>query len=156
MDNEEIAARLAIQQLEGEYARSWDTGDATAWTSVFTDDGIFEMVAVGDRPGIFVQGHKDLENFCREFTGSVQGLHLMHLPAIKVDGDSAESWMHFEFRSGVGEEQSSVMGVYLSSFKLTAQGWRMTHRREQAVARSKGGFYSIPSRLQLLNNCRGD
>lgn len=156
MDNGEIAARLAIQNLEGEYARSWDTGDARAWANVFVDDGIFEMVAVGDRPGILVQGRENLQNFCDEFTQSVQGLHLMHQPAITVEGGSAESWMHFEFRSMSGADQSSVMGVYLTSFRLTEQGWRMSHRREQAVSRSKSSFFAIPDRKTLLNNCGGD
>jgi uncharacterized protein (TIGR02246 family) len=156
MDNTEIAARLAIQNLEGEYARSWDTGDASAWANVFVEDGIFQMVAVGDRPGILVQGRENLQNFCSEFTQAVGGLHLMHQPAITVDGDSAESWMHFEFRSMSVADQSSVMGIYLTSFKQTDSGWRMSHRREQAVSRSKSSFFAIPDRNTVLNNCSGD
>ncbi len=155
MDDAEIAARLAIQNIEGEYARSWDTGDAAAWANVFIDDGIFEMVAVGDRPGISVQGRENLREFCSEFTQTVQGLHLMHQPAITVDGDTAESWMHFEFRSMSGADQSSVMGIYLTSFQYTRLGWRMSHRREQAVSRSKSSFFAIPDRKTLLNNCSG-
>jgi len=152
MNNDEMIARLAIQNLEGEYARSWDTCDAEAWAGVFAGDGIFEMIAVGDRPGIFVKGSNDLENFCRQFTDTVQGLHLMHIPSITVIGDRAESWMHFEFRSASGADQSSVMGVYLTDYQLTDKGWRLSHRREQAVSRSKNSFFPIPNRDELLKN----
>tara|TARA_B110000444_G_scaffold261157_1_gene311502 strand:- start:381 stop:851 length:471 start_codon:yes stop_codon:yes gene_type:complete len=156
MINAEIAARVAIQNIEGEYARSWDTADAEAWTKVFVEDGIFEMVAVGDRPGIAVRGRKNLYKFCSEFTQEFQGLHLMHQPVIKIDGNTAESWMHFEFRSMSASGHSSVMGIYLTSFKQTGQGWKIAHRREQAVSRSKSNFYSIPDREDLLNNCCGN
>ena len=34
-----IADRLAILQLEADYARTWDTRDAAGWAGLFTDDG---------------------------------------------------------------------------------------------------------------------
>jgi hypothetical protein len=43
----EVEARLEIINLEAEYARSWDVGDANGWASVFTENGTFEMAPVG-------------------------------------------------------------------------------------------------------------
>ena len=67
--NDELAtleAHLALLNLEGEYARTWDTGDAAGWAALFTDDGVFEMVGVGDLPGLRVEGSEQLAGFCRQ------------------------------------------------------------------------------------------
>jgi 3-phenylpropionate/cinnamic acid dioxygenase small subunit len=46
---EEAEARLAIMDLEAEYARAWDAGDAEGWAAVFTEDGVFDMAGVGNQ-----------------------------------------------------------------------------------------------------------
>src|SRR5207247_10145777 len=89
----------AICNLEGHYAHTWDTGDADGWAALFTADGAFEMVGVGDPPSVRYEGTTELAQFCRTIHKSVKGLHLMHTPAIDVRGDEADGWVHFEFRS---------------------------------------------------------
>jgi 3-phenylpropionate/cinnamic acid dioxygenase small subunit len=46
---EEAEARLAIMDLDAEYARAWDAGDAEGWAAVFTEDGVFDMAGVGNQ-----------------------------------------------------------------------------------------------------------
>ncbi len=31
--------RMELFDLEGRYARTWDSGDAAGWAALFTDDG---------------------------------------------------------------------------------------------------------------------
>ncbi|MBO0730862.1 MAG: nuclear transport factor 2 family protein, partial [Acidimicrobiaceae bacterium] len=46
-----VEDRVAIENLEGRYARTWDTGDATGWAAVFTEDGEWEAKAAGTQAG---------------------------------------------------------------------------------------------------------
>lgn len=141
-------ATLEIFALEGEYARAWDTGDAAGWADVFTADGVFEMVAAGGVPGTVVRGTAALRDFCTTFTATTAGLHLMHLPQVKVAGDTAEGRLHFEF---IGLTRAApnhtarrhTTGYYIIRYRRTAAGWRIEHRLEKAVARAPSEFFDI-------------
>ena len=143
----DIAAHLAILNLEGEYARTWDSVDPEGWAALFCPEGIFEMLPVGNTPGAFYQGREALAEFCRVINSSYRGLHLIHVPSIRVEGDSARGWIHFEFRSISGSTQGSVAGIYQVDYRRTDEGWRIEHRIEQAVARSSDSFSEIPETL---------
>jgi hypothetical protein len=138
----------AICNLEGHYAHTWDTGDADGWAALFTSDGAFEMVGVGGRPTRRFEGTAALGQFCRDIHKTVKGLHLMHTPAVDVIGDTAESWVHFEFRSRdprVGHaEMSSTMGVYHVHYVRIGAVWRMRERIETAVSRNTASYFAIP------------
>jgi hypothetical protein len=143
-----LEARLDLLDLEGEYARTWDTGDAEGWAALFTEDGVFEMVGVGDLPGTRVEGQQQLVGFCRQIHESYEGLHLLHAPSLILEGERARGWIHFEFRflhrMGDAAELGDVAGVYQVAYLRTPAGWRIQHRVEQAVARSSGAFYGVP------------
>src|SRR4051812_30418059 len=98
MTNEELEARLlavedrlAILELEGVYARAFDSRDGAGWAALFTDDGIYQGRLL---PGMnaaevpYVQGRAALETFCTEAPFS--GIHLMNVPQITFDGDRAK------------------------------------------------------------------
>ena len=68
--------RLEIIDLEAEYSRAWDSGDAKGWADVFTPDGVFEIIKSGDQPTRLVTGTKELAGFCAEVSEYYQGLHL--------------------------------------------------------------------------------
>ena len=143
----DVAAHLAILNLEGEYARTWDTVDPEGWAGLFTREGVFEMLPVGNLPAGFYQGREALAEFCRQINASYRGLHLIHVPSIRVEGDSARGWIHFEFRSISGSTLGSVAGIYQVDYRRTEEGWRIEHRIEQAVARSSDSFSEIPETL---------
>jgi len=141
-------ARLAVYDLEGSYARAWDTADAAGWAALFTEDGLFETAAVGDEPGRAFRGRAELEGICRQYTGSVTGLHLLGLPQVTVDGDRATSRLHFGFRSvrrsspdatGLAE----VSGYYDTTYARGPSGWRIARRYEKAVTRSRAVFFEL-------------
>ena len=143
----DIAAHLAILNLEGEYARTWDSVDPEGWAALFCPEGIFEMLPVGNTPGAFYQGREALAEFCRVINSSYRGLHLIHVPSIRVEGDRAYAWIHFEFRSIRGSTLGSVAGIYQVDYRRGGEGWRIEHRIEQAVARSSDDFAEIPATL---------
>ena len=147
LSSRDVAAHLAILNLEGEYARTWDTVDPEGWAGLFIPEGIFEMLPVGNTPGDFYQGREALAGFCRRINASYRGLHLIHAPSIRVEGDSARGWIHFEFRSISGSTLGSVAGIYQVDYRRTEEGWRIEHRIEQAVARSSDSFSEIPETL---------
>jgi hypothetical protein len=143
-----LESRLAILDLEGSYSRTWDVGDAAGWSALFTEDGVFEVAAVGRRPAERIVGRAALEAMCRNFTAKVTGLHLLHLPELTVEADRASSRLHFEFHSVRRDTpdhtlQTSVSGYYDTEYRREVGGWRMALRHEVAVTRKRSDFYDI-------------
>jgi hypothetical protein len=143
-----LESRLAILDLEGSYSRTWDVGDGVGWSGLFTEDGIFEVAAVGGKPAERIVGRASLEAMCRNFTAKVTGLHLLHLPELTVEADRASSRLHFEFRSVRRDTpdhtlQTSVSGYYDTTYRRESSGWRIALRHEVAVSRQRSAFYDI-------------
>lgn len=138
--------RLAILDIEGAYARTWDTVDAEGWAGLFTADGVFEMPETAVRPGARYEGHPELAQFCRDINARFRGLHLIHLPEIVLDGDRATGRMHFRFESGRtsedGFEIAAVTGMYAVDYVRTVAGWRIARRVERAANRSSTAFHT--------------
>lgn len=136
---EVVEAKLALMDLEAEYARSWDAADGEAWARLFTSDGVFDMAAVGHQPRAVYRGHSALRQFCEEVSATYAGLHFMHLPKIVVSGDRARSRIHFEWIGVIhpGKAHSgrrTASGYYDVDYQYSAaDGWRIAHRFEKAV-----------------------
>ena len=144
----DLEAAHEIYNLEAEYSQSWDTGQADRWAAVFIEDGAFELVALEDRPGRRVEGSEALRRFCLEVNGHTTGIHLMHMPRVVVDGDTARGWLYFEFkkvvRSPGGETAlGSSAGYYDVTYVRTPQGWRMKERIEKGVIRTSQSFSAV-------------
>lgn len=140
--------RLEILNLEGRYARTWDTGDAEGWANVFTEDGAWEARAAGTQAvANLVEGRQQLEDFCRQCAGYVTGLHFLHVNDVEIAGDSAHALVYFDFRGqirppGEAEEilHQLVTGYYEVDYVRTPDGWRMRYRLEQPTAVSTSGY----------------
>ncbi len=143
----EFEARVAIMGLEGEYARSWDVGDAAEWADLFVDDGVFEMFGVDGRDDVVHRGRGELKQFCVDMNQQFRGVHLMHLPAIRIDGDVVSSVVPFRFdyakASEDGHEIHEVTGKYECTYALTTDGWRIKHRVERALTRRRTASYFV-------------
>ena len=63
LSSRDVAAHLAILNLEGEYARTWDTVDPEGWAGLFTREGVFEMLPVGNLPAGFYRGARRSRSF---------------------------------------------------------------------------------------------
>ena len=145
---EELEARLAIIELEATYARAWDLGDGDRWAAVFSEDGVFEIAPAGDRPGSSVQGRERLSAYCREFNAHTSGVHLMHLPAIRFEGDRAYGGLAFEYRfvrrlPTPETISGTTAGHYEVTYVRLATGWCMTHRLEKPIVRDNRSFFTV-------------
>ncbi len=140
----DVEGHLSILKLDGEYARSWDTGDAAAWAALFTEDGSYET-GFGEGPTSGAQGREGLEEYCRTTVAANHGIHLCHTPAIEIEGDQATSWMQFEYRALTdGRHRLHVIGSYRTVYARTSDGWRIRHRRSQIMESIHTGFFGVP------------
>jgi hypothetical protein len=154
LGTDDVADRLAILQLEAEYARTWDAQDAEGWAACFTHDGAFEMGSVpGGLPALRFAGRAELTEFCRLGSGRYEGIHLLSAPSLTFDRapgqDAARAWgwVHFSYfdRDRTTDAVRQVVGVYAVTYVLSDDGgWRMGLRREQAVM-SEHGFHGFPT-----------
>ncbi len=144
----ELEARIAILDLEARYARTWDSGDGEGWASLYTDEGTFDMAAVGQQGRQVVTGRKQLEAFCREIDSIYRGLHFMHLPVIQIMGDTATSRLHFQW-TGSYNQGARYFGVrraegYYDVSYLRKDGvWLIERRLEKATAGSISDNYDV-------------
>lgn len=134
--------RLALMDLEAEYARSWDAADAAAWANLFTEDGVFDMAGVGHQARRVYEGTAQLAGFCQEVSAFYQGLHFMHLPRLQLQGDTAVARVHFQW-TGVFHAsphfhgQRTAQGYYDVTYRRAGDGrWRILHRIEKAITGS--------------------
>jgi len=150
-EGREVAHRLAILQLEAEYARTWDSQDSDGWAACFTDDGAFEMGSTpGGMPAMRFAGRAELTEFCRRGSGRYEGIHLLSGPSLTFDAEDesrAWGWVHFSYhdRDRKTEAVRHVVGVYAVTYTRADDGvWRMALRREQAVM-NEAGFHGFPT-----------
>src|SRR5436853_5960071 len=106
--------RLAIMELEGAYARAFDSRDGDGWAALFTEDGIYQGRIVPGAPSgqvPFVEGRAALAKFCAE--APFDGIHLLHMPQITLDGDRATSRVHLQFLASfrVGDRLGYLSGM---------------------------------------------
>ncbi|WP_336951344.1 nuclear transport factor 2 family protein [Sphingobium aromaticivastans] len=148
MDQQEIADRLEIINLEGEYGPRWDSGDAQGWAALFAEDGVFEMVAAGDMPASEFRGRQALARFCEDVTVHYRGLHILGVPSLQIGGDRARGRTHFHwvgFGNSGGDRhiQRQTSGYCEVDYVRTADGWRMAHRREKPTSTMIGQTYGM-------------
>lgn len=149
---DELEDRLAILQLEADYARTWDTRDAAGWAGLFTVDGAFELGGLADDPSFRFAGRERLTRFCEKVSGRQAGIHLLSAPSLSFAADrgSAQGWVHFQYfdRNHETGQRRQVIGVYAVTYVRTAEGWRMASRREQPVAvDERFGDFPTPQRM---------
>ena len=141
-------ARLAIMDLEAEYARSWDAGDDKAWAAVFTEDGVFDMAEVGSQARRVYTGTAELAAFCRDVDAFYKGLHFMHLPRLKMDGDTAYGRMHFQWIGLFAPNdrhngQRNAAGYYDVKYRYVNNQWKIQHRLEKAITGQTTDNYDV-------------
>jgi uncharacterized protein (TIGR02246 family) len=148
---DEVADRLAILQLEADYARTWDTRDAEGWAALFTGDGAFELLGLADEPSHRFEGRAHLTRFCAKVSGRQTGIHLLSAPSLAFDGEVARGWVHFQYfdRNHETGERRHVVGVYAVTYVRGDDGaWRMRLRREQPVVLTdRFGDFPTPARM---------
>ncbi|MEI8002466.1 MAG: nuclear transport factor 2 family protein [Actinomycetes bacterium] len=94
--------RLAILDLEGAYARAFDSHDGAAWAALFTVDGVYQARGLAPGDAGHHRGRAALAEFCTH--APFDGLHLMHVPEVTVDGDLGHVHEVESVERGVGAE----------------------------------------------------
>jgi hypothetical protein len=98
-DFEDLEARMVIIALEGHYTKTWDTGDAEAWASLSTEDGVIEMISVGELPHARFHGRDALTKFCSDIHQEYSSiLHLPSIPSLSIGESRIQGWINFEAR----------------------------------------------------------
>ncbi|WKL18113.1 nuclear transport factor 2 family protein [Comamonas testosteroni] len=141
-------ARLEIMDLEAEYARAWDAGDAVGWAAVFTEDGVFDLAAVGQGPRLVHTGREELQAFCAQVDAFYKGLHFMHLLRLQIDGDTAQARVHFQWQGMFNASvqyfgQRTVLGYYDVRYQRVQGRWLVKHRLEKAVSGVTTEHYDV-------------
>jgi hypothetical protein len=135
--------RLAIMELEGAYAKAFDSGDGDAWAALFTEDGIYQGRILADTPPgsvPFVEGRDALARFCSE--AAFAGIHLLHMPQITLDGDRATGRVHLQFLAsfphgdGLGY-LSGLVGYYDVAYQRVDGRWLIRHRVTTTFSRTR-------------------
>lgn len=133
------AAFADILQLEGLYPATFDRGDVEGWADLFSEDGVFDHLALGDYPGALITGRAELVQFARSIDQMWQGVHAPGVPGIEIDGDKAQAFVPFSWtgvRKGANGHVASrrVVGFYEVEYVRTSAGWRMSRRKETGTS----------------------
>jgi hypothetical protein len=128
---EEISDRLELQQLLIGYSEAIDRRRFDDLDVIFTPDAYIDYRATGGIDGQYPQIKAWLADVLPTFF--TVNAHMLGLPAIQIDGDSASA-RTFCFNPMVlkGEKPSTMMvGLwYEDEFVRTPDGWRMSRRVE--------------------------
>lgn len=135
---EMLETRLNIIELEATYARYFDEHDGERWSALFTADGVYQSRPVGDdAPVTFVQGTTALSEFCSD--APFEGIHMLHLPQLTIDGDRATARIHLDFhgswRNSADAQRSTLHGYYDVAYRRVDGHWRIAHRVTTAFSR---------------------
>lgn len=115
----------AIRELSVEYNRTTNRADGEAYTQVWTEDGVLEIVGMGT-----FRGHEELARTASQVGNSA--IHMSTDWQIEIDGDTArQSAVMYAVRPGPDPAAGSIVstGMYADELVRTADGWRFTSRR---------------------------
>ena len=125
----EVAARLAIEELFARYAHTIDGYDRPGWVNCFTPDGVFEVAA--DTGGVCFAGHEALTGFAETHIRLLPGTrHVMTNHVIEFS--SATTADHLCTLSGTLSRPEGVYvfanGIYRSRVEVHEGQWKIRHR----------------------------
>lgn len=134
---------IALTNIEGAYAPTYDGRNGEAWARMFTEDGIYQARVVDGQGGNFICGRENLAKFCNEQPWN--GIHYMMTPTFEVGDQTASCRVHFQYRAvGVSGERVSVRnssGAYDVSYVRSSSGWLIRRRVTSFFAESKDVFH---------------
>ena len=116
--------RTAIQNLAGRYSQALDDGDAEAWASVWTDDGVMEMVAqerwiTGDSLRALAAGRDD---------STPQARHMPSTFVIDGAGDEASMSSYVTVVRCDDPAKIVFQGRYMDRLRRVGGAWKLAHR----------------------------
>ena len=119
-------AILEIMRLNARYNFAIDAGDADAWASCFTQDGVFHALLEGHTP----KGTEELAAFvpvCVEAFGAMH--HLTTNEVIEVHGDTATQNCYLQFLAEKDGQLQANICIYRDELRLEDGAWRYADRK---------------------------
>ncbi len=139
MDDWEIAARVAIDDLTGRYVRFADGGRAADLASLFTEDGVLVTDAeeVHGRPGIA----RYLDEAKSSLAAGVGGGQIRHhVSSLRVDFPSRTEALATSYFLAITALGPDHWGRYRDRLVRVGDGWRFARRVAAVDGRAPGSW----------------
>lgn len=123
---EKLAARMALEDLAGRYARAIDRRDMALLRSVYHDDAV-------DEHGTAYQGN--VEGFIAAMPGLMGNYevtqHQIHSKVFAIEGDKANGELYFTAYHRMIEPARHLVvhGRYLDNYEKREGEWKIAYRR---------------------------
>ncbi len=134
---DQLAARLAIQELIAEYAFRWDSKRSADFADLFTEDASMErrldgMLAAGSR----LEGKRAILDYAVDshngrLAGRQSRHHMSGIRFLELGEDSALTENLVLITHQTAADPAPVnrsSGIYRISWRLTPEGWKMSRR----------------------------
>jgi len=123
----ELKAVREIMNLEAAYCYAADSYDGASFADVFTEDGVLDVVHMGK-----TVGREALQTICRDQfpIGFSFGMHFLHNPLIRVDGEKATGKFYWHASITYKETNTATWaaGTYDSQYIRTEEGWKIKEK----------------------------
>ncbi|MGB0906995.1 MAG: nuclear transport factor 2 family protein [Maricaulaceae bacterium] len=147
LSHQEISDRFEIQDLLARYCEVIDSRDWDAMDDIFTPDAEIDFTQAGGIKGSLLEIKAYLDRALKQFPGFQ---HMIGLPVIKVDGDTATSrvilFNPMIAKTGDTQQVFFVGLWYCDKLIRTADGWRITYRNEEVSY-----FHNLPADFQAAD-----
>lgn len=129
MDINEIADRLALQELANRYTDAILRVDRENLQSCWSESGVWHIM--GQR----FEGRNAIADFYQALTeGAVHVRHVAHSPILRLNNDSAEGrWQVTETVCGKDGAGSVILGVYDDTYTKRNGEWLFAERKLDIV-----------------------
>ncbi len=129
MTPQEVTDRVEILDLLARYSTVVDRGAWNQMSALFTADAVLDFSATGGICGS-VGDHQQFN--AKVLTGFASTQHVMGLPTVTLDGDTARSRSICFNPMVVDEQHVFFVGLwYDDELVRTADGWRFRSRTQQ-------------------------
>ena len=133
MSLEELADRLAIHDVQVEYASALDSNEFDRLDDVFLPDGVADYEGIGPCDGV-----EAIKEVCSGALGPLTGSHhFLGNHWARIDGDTADAGCKFTAQHVLadtpGGDNFIIAGTYTDKMVRTPAGWRIKHRTLAAV-----------------------
>ena len=136
MTPQEVADRVEILDLIARYSTVVDRGAWAEMEALFTPDAVLDFTATGGISGS-VADHQEFN--AKVLSGFASTQHVMGLPTVVVDGDTATSRSICFNPMVVNDAHVFFVGLwYDDELVRTADGWRFSSR-----VQSKSFFHNL-------------
>jgi uncharacterized protein (TIGR02246 family) len=143
MSLDDVADKIAIQELTARYNRAADSGDGDGFAATFTEDGVF-VVRNGE-----TESRREGKDVLREMIGGRPPGATVHVTAdsiIEIDGDEARQWSTgiLNRRGEPGTPISYTVGRYTDRLERRDGSWRFAERIVELDGANEGFLIREP------------